>query len=76
MGRRWALSLRLGALQEDCRRADVLISAIPVRRKCEGPDVVIDRFDVFRNGATALFIEEDGIRVETVNDARGARPWR
>jgi competence protein ComEC len=74
-GQTVALSLKLGALQEDCRRADVLISAIPVRRKCEGPQVVIDRFDVFRDGATALSFAEDGIHVETVNDARGARPW-
>ena len=69
------LSLRIGALAEDCARADVLIAAIPVRRDCEGPELVVDRFDVFRDGATALSFEDEGIRVETVNAARGSRPW-
>jgi hypothetical protein len=36
---------------------------------------VVDRFDVFRDGATALSFGEDGIRIETANGARGARPW-
>ena len=74
-GRTVALSLKVGALGEDCRRADIVISAIPVRRDCEQPELVVDRFDVFRNGATALSFEEGGIRVETVNGARGTRPW-
>jgi competence protein ComEC len=74
-GRTVALSLKIGALAEDCGRADVLIAAIPVRRGCDQPELVIDRFDVFRDGATALSFEEDRIRVETVNGTRGARPW-
>jgi hypothetical protein len=36
---------------------------------------VVDRFDVFRDGATALSFEENGIRVETVSGTHGARPW-
>jgi competence protein ComEC len=74
-GRTVALSLKIGALGEDCRRADIVISAIPVRRDCDQPELVIDRFDVFRNGATALSFDQGGIRVETVNGARGTRPW-
>jgi competence protein ComEC len=74
-GRTIALSLKIGALREDCARADILISAIPVRSECGGPQLVVDRFDVFRDGATALSFGADGIRVETVNGARGARPW-
>jgi len=74
-GRTVALSLKIGALNEDCARADVLIAALPVRRGCDKPELVVDRFDVFRDGATALSFDEDGIRVETVNDARGTRPW-
>lgn len=65
-GKTVALSLRIGALGEDCGRADVLLSAIPVRRGCDGPELIIDRFDVFRNGATALSFEEARIRIETV----------
>ena len=74
-GRTVALSLKIGALAEDCGRADVLIAAIPVRRGCDQPELVVDRFDVFRDGATALSFDEDGIRVETVNGTRGSRPW-
>jgi competence protein ComEC len=74
-GRTVALSLKIGALAEDCGRADVLIAAIPVRRGCDQPELIVDRFDVFRGGATALSFEDDGIRVETVNGTRGARPW-
>ena len=74
-GRTVALSLKIGALAEDCARADVLIAAIPVRRGCDQPELVVDRFDVFRNGATALSFEDDGIHVETVNGTRGTRPW-
>jgi len=54
---------------------DVLIAALPVRRGCDKPEFVVDRFDVFRDGATALSFDEGGIRVETVNGARGTRPW-
>jgi competence protein ComEC len=74
-GRTVALSLKIGALSEDCARAHVLIAAMPIRRGCDKPEIVIDRFDVFRDGATALSFEKNGIRVETVNDARGNRPW-
>jgi competence protein ComEC len=74
-GRTVALSLKIGALAEDCARADILIAALPVRRDCDKPELVIDRFDVFRDGATTLSFEQDGIHVETVNGARGARPW-
>ena len=74
-GRTVALSLKIGALAEDCARADILIAALPVRRDCDKPELVIDRFDVFRDGATTLSFAEDGIRVDTVNGTRGARPW-
>ena len=74
-GKTVAFSLRIGGLREDCGRVDVVISTIPVRRGCEGPELVIDRFDVFRNGATALSFDEERIRIETVNGERGTRPW-
>jgi competence protein ComEC len=74
-GRLVVLSLKAGALIEDCARADVLIAAVPIRRRCNGPEVVLNRFDIVRNGATALTFMKDGIRVETVAAERGNRPW-
>lgn len=64
------------ALADDCRLADVVISAVPVRRDCPSASLVIDRFDVWRHGAHAVFFEENGgILVEHVAGARGDRPW-
>lgn len=64
-----------GALPEDCWVADVLVATVPVRRACPSPKVVIDRFDLWREGAHALWLAEDGVRVESVNGVRGRRPW-
>ncbi|MCG8510166.1 MAG: ComEC family competence protein [Rhodospirillales bacterium] len=64
-----------GALLEDCHAADAVIAAVPVRRPCPSAGLVIDRFDLWRHGAHALWIERAGIRVESVNERRGSRPW-
>ena len=63
------------AIDEDCRRADVLVSAVPVRGRCPNPFLVIDRFDLWRGGSTALWIDRKGVRVRTVADKQGDRPW-
>ncbi len=63
------------ALADDCRNADVVISAVPVRRPCPSARVVIDRADLRRDGAHALYLEADGARVESVAARRGDRPW-
>ena len=62
-----------GKLQ--CPRADVLIAAFPLRGACKSIALRIDRFDVWRNGAHALYLNDDAMRVETSQDARGNRPW-
>jgi competence protein ComEC len=65
---------RPDALADDCSSAAIVISAVPTRHACTGPKLVIDRFDVARGGATAIWLA-DGIVTETVRDARGDRPW-
>jgi competence protein ComEC len=74
-GRIVALSLRAGALADDCARASIVVSTVPVRRACNGPARVIDRFATLRDGAAALRLSGDAIRVETVRAWRGERPW-
>jgi competence protein ComEC len=74
-GRLVALSLRAAALVEDCARAQIVISAVPVRRLCRGPELVLDRFDIARGGATAVTFGMHGNTVETVAAERGKRPW-
>jgi competence protein ComEC len=69
-----AAASRIAALTEDCASADIVISAVPTRHRCKGPKLVIDRFDVSRNGAYAIWLA-NGIRIKTVEDSRGQRPW-
>jgi len=63
------------ALAEDCAVADVVISTEPVRAGCRRPEIVVDRFDLWREGGHALWLGPDRLRVESVNGARGDRPW-
>jgi len=65
---------RRDALAEDCASATILIGEFPLRGPCAGPRLVIDRFDVARNGAYAIRIQ-DGIRARSVREERGDRPW-
>lgn len=73
-GRTVALARTDAALAEDCWAADAVISTEPVRRRCPAA-VVIDRFDLWRDGGHAIWLNEKGVRVETVNGRRGWRPW-
>ena len=52
-----------------------MIALVPVGENCAEPDVVIDRFDIWREGAHALWLDTDGIRVASVAGRRGLRPW-
>ena len=63
------------AYHEDCNRADLVISAVPAWDLCQGPETVVDRFDLWRSGTHALWLEPEGARVESVAQARGTRPW-
>jgi competence protein ComEC len=63
------------ALDEDCRIADLVISLEPARRRCRAATPVIDRFDLWRGGAHAIWLDPGGITVETVDAWRGDRPW-
>ncbi|HEY2068765.1 MAG TPA: ComEC/Rec2 family competence protein [Rhizomicrobium sp.] len=74
-----AASARPDSLAEDCAVAQIVISAVPTRHRCTGPKLVIDRFDVSRNGAYAIWLgpgsQGDAIRVRTVREERGDRLW-
>lgn len=64
------------ALAEDCAEATILVASVPVERHaCAMPLVVIDRFDVLREGAHAVYAGTGRPTVETVRDTRGQRPW-
>jgi competence protein ComEC len=72
----WALALarNRSALEEDCARADLVIAPMPSRGVCRGTPI-IDRFDTWRNGSYAIWLDPQHITVESVRDWRGERPW-
>lgn len=75
-GRRIAIALDGRALEEDCRWAEVLVSLEPLRnRACPAPDLVVDRFDLWWDGAHALWLRGGVLRSESVEAYRGRRPW-
>jgi competence protein ComEC len=65
----------LAAVEEDCRRVDILIAAVPIRLSCERPKVTIDKFDLWRNGAYTLSVSGENIVVRNALEIRGDRPW-
>ncbi len=62
------------ALEEDCARASIVIASVAAKY-CKGPRLVIDARDLYFGGSHAIWFEGDGIRVETVVQQRGQRPW-
>ena len=73
-GDRVAFVQEAAALAEDCARASIVIANIPARN-CRGPRLVIDMWDLRAGGAHALWLSPDGVRIETVAQRRGLRPW-
>lgn len=64
-------------LAEDCARADIVVAFFPVSgrdwRSCKA--MLIDRRSIWRRGAHAVWIKNGDIRLKTVAETRGARPW-
>ena len=67
----------LAKMAAACNDADVVVAAFPLRGMCRGQGrVVIDRFDVWRNGAYALFSHGGDIpRMIHVRASLAGRPW-
>nr|WP_277348845.1 ComEC/Rec2 family competence protein [Sneathiella limimaris] len=61
--------------RSDCNFSNILISSKPVFRGCEKPELIIDYFDFWRNGAHAIYLNTEKPRLQTVNGGRGDRPW-
>jgi len=54
----------------------VIVSAEPARGLCPRPwPALVDRFTVWRYGATAIWLDADHARVLTDRAFRGNRPW-
>jgi competence protein ComEC len=63
------------AMAADCD-AVALFSLEPIYLRCPAPvPDAFDRFDLWRNGAHAVWIGRDGVRVLSDRQVRGDRPW-
>lgn len=69
-----AVSRHPAALRDDCARADILVLDIPQPKGCDLPPTVIDFWALRRLGTHAVYLGE-GVRIETVAQYRGDRPW-
>jgi competence protein ComEC len=63
------------ALRDDCAAAAILVVKFAKPKSCAPPGPVIDTDDLSTRGAHALRIDGGQIRIETVADTRGNRPW-
>ena len=71
----WRSPAMPARLAEDCAIAGVVVSLVPIRGRCPSAHTVIDRFDLWREGAHAVWLDEGAVRVSTVAERRGVRPW-
>jgi competence protein ComEC len=71
------LVVRPDALPQACAGSAPVVSVVPLRNQCRAARWTIDRFDVWRHGAHAVWLDGSGrpARIETTRSARGDRPW-
>jgi competence protein ComEC len=63
------------ALRDDCAAASILVLKFARPKGCSPPGPTIDTEALGAKGAHALYIEGGQLRIETVADTRGNRPW-
>ena len=74
-GRTVAIVTGAAALPIKCGGLDAIVSQVPAGFRCRSMMPVIDRIDSWRRGAVALWVDRDGVTVESANESRGDRPW-
>jgi competence protein ComEC len=58
-----------------CPPVDIVIADFPLRHACRDVPTRIDRFDVWRHGAHAIYFQDGKIRISTTKAEQGDRPW-
>jgi competence protein ComEC len=58
-----------------CPPVDILIADFPLRRACPDIKIRIDRFDVWKQGASAIYFSGNSVEIKTVKAEQGDRPW-
>ncbi|HZT90135.1 MAG TPA: ComEC/Rec2 family competence protein [Stellaceae bacterium] len=74
-GRRVAIVTGEAGLPIICGTVDAIVSQVPAGFRCRSEIPVVDRIDVWRQGAVVLWLDSDKITVSGVNASRGNRPW-
>jgi len=74
-GRTVAIITAEAALPLKCGGLDAIVSQVPAGFRCRSMMPVVDRIDSWRRGAVALWLDKNGITVESANENRGDRPW-
>jgi competence protein ComEC len=74
-GLRLAVAKSGAALRDDCTLAAILVLPFPKLARCRPDGPVIDIDAISARGSHALTIASGKVRIETVADARGDRPW-
>jgi competence protein ComEC len=74
-GRQVAIVAGKAGLPVKCGGIDAIVSQVPAGFRCRSIVPVVDRIDSWRRGAVALWLDPDGIAVESANESRGDRPW-
>jgi competence protein ComEC len=63
------------ALRDDCAAASIVVLKFARPKGCKPRGPLIDADDITAKGAHALYIDGGQVRIETVADTRGDRPW-
>jgi competence protein ComEC len=74
-GQLLAVATTPAALRDDCAAAAILVLTFATPAGCAPPGPMIDAEDVRTAGAHALYVDGGRVRIETVAETRGARPW-
>ena len=74
-GKTIAVAHHPAALVDDCAQADVLVLGFPKPASCLPSGPVIDFFMVRDRGTHVISIVDNDVRVTSVADHRGDRPW-
>jgi competence protein ComEC len=74
-GRRVALVTSEAGLPVACDTVDAIVARVPAGFACRALIPTVDRIDNWRHGAAALWLDRDGVTVESANPSRGDRPW-
>ena len=74
-GRTVAIVTGATALPVKCSGLDAIVAQVPAGFRCRSLMPVVDRINSWRRGAVALWLDRDGVTVESANESRGDRPW-